>query len=104
MAKFNQCAVIVLASILAGGAYAQPGRGGGGGGHFGGGAAMRIKVDRELCQGHGRCYSVAGDVYQADEQGRRSWRGTNRLAAARSADRAFEFRRHGAVGRRTGNQ
>lgn len=30
---------------------------------------MRISVDETLCSGHGRCYSVAPDVFFADDDG-----------------------------------
>ena len=30
---------------------------------------MRIEVDAELCTGHGRCYSLAPEVYEADDEG-----------------------------------
>jgi len=30
---------------------------------------MRARVDRENCVGHGRCYSLAPDVYSDDERG-----------------------------------
>ncbi len=30
---------------------------------------MRVRVDRDLCTGHGRCYSLAPDVYEADDDG-----------------------------------
>ena len=30
---------------------------------------MRTSVDGERCTGHGRCYSVAPSVYDADEAG-----------------------------------
>lgn len=30
---------------------------------------MRIEVDAELCTGHGRCYSLAPEVYEADDDG-----------------------------------
>lgn len=30
---------------------------------------MRIAVSKELCSGQGRCYSVAPDVYTADDEG-----------------------------------
>jgi ferredoxin len=28
-----------------------------------------VSVDRELCFGHGRCYSLAPDVYEPDDGG-----------------------------------
>lgn len=30
---------------------------------------MKITVDSELCSGHGRCYSIAPDVFVADSDG-----------------------------------
>jgi ferredoxin len=30
---------------------------------------IRVRVDPELCTGHGRCYSLAPDVFDADEVG-----------------------------------
>jgi ferredoxin len=30
---------------------------------------MRIEVDPEVCTGHGRCYTLAPEVYDADDDG-----------------------------------
>jgi ferredoxin len=30
---------------------------------------MRIRLDNEKCQGHGRCYSLAPDVFDSDDEG-----------------------------------
>lgn len=30
---------------------------------------MRIYVDESLCSGHGRCYTVAPEVFSADDDG-----------------------------------
>jgi ferredoxin len=30
---------------------------------------MRVTVDTSMCTGHGRCYSLAPDVFVADEDG-----------------------------------
>jgi ferredoxin len=30
---------------------------------------MRIRVDPNVCVGHGRCYALAPDVYGEDERG-----------------------------------
>jgi len=30
---------------------------------------MKIRVDREKCTGHGRCYVLAPEVYGADDEG-----------------------------------
>jgi ferredoxin len=31
--------------------------------------AFRIELDSEQCQGHGRCYALAPEVYGADDDG-----------------------------------
>ena len=31
--------------------------------------SVRIEVDETQCVGHGRCYSLAPDLFDADEQG-----------------------------------
>ena len=30
---------------------------------------MKVRVDAELCEGHGRCYALAPEVYEADDHG-----------------------------------
>ncbi len=30
---------------------------------------MRIRLDPDACQGHGRCYALAPDLFDADELG-----------------------------------
>jgi ferredoxin len=30
---------------------------------------MRIRLDREKCQGHGRCYSLASSLFDTDDEG-----------------------------------
>ena len=30
---------------------------------------MRISIDPSLCQGHGRCYDLAPDLFGADDEG-----------------------------------
>ena len=30
---------------------------------------MRIQFNRDACQGHGRCYSLAPDLFDADDEG-----------------------------------
>lgn len=30
---------------------------------------MNVVVDHEACQGHGRCYALAPDVFGADDEG-----------------------------------
>ena len=31
---------------------------------------MRVRIEAELCTGHGRCYSLAPDVFGSDDDGR----------------------------------
>ncbi|MFP3900712.1 MAG: ferredoxin [Acidimicrobiia bacterium] len=33
---------------------------------------MKVHVDRSLCQGHGRCYSLAPDLFEPDDLGNSS--------------------------------
>ncbi|GAA1001096.1 ferredoxin [Acrocarpospora macrocephala] len=30
---------------------------------------MKVKIDSERCQGHGRCYDLAPDLFGADDEG-----------------------------------
>ncbi len=30
---------------------------------------LRVRVDSDLCTGHGRCYALAPDVFESDEYG-----------------------------------
>ena len=30
---------------------------------------MRIRLDTDLCQGHGRCYTLAPDLFDSDDLG-----------------------------------
>ena len=30
---------------------------------------MKLRIDPELCQGHGRCYDLAPDLFGEDEEG-----------------------------------
>ena len=30
---------------------------------------MKIHLDNEVCSGHGRCYTLAPDVFDADDEG-----------------------------------
>jgi ferredoxin len=31
---------------------------------------MRVAIDGDRCNGHGRCYDVAPDLFEADDEGR----------------------------------
>jgi ferredoxin len=37
---------------------------------------MKVEIDRELCSGHGRCFTLAGDVYRSDDEGYNADRGS----------------------------
>jgi ferredoxin len=30
---------------------------------------MRVRIDRERCQGHGRCYTLAPELFGEDDEG-----------------------------------
>jgi len=30
---------------------------------------MRLRLDKETCQGHGRCYALAPDLFDCDDEG-----------------------------------
>ena len=30
---------------------------------------MKVRVDADKCQGHGRCYSISPDLFESDELG-----------------------------------
>ena len=30
---------------------------------------MKVRINPELCQGHGRCYDLAPDLFGADDEG-----------------------------------
>ena len=34
---------------------------------------MKVRVDNAACQGHGRCYAFAPDVFESDDEGRCVW-------------------------------
>jgi ferredoxin len=48
---------------------------------------MRIVLDTERCTGHGRCYAIAPEVYDADDEGHCLLRFTDEVPAD-LADRA----------------
>ncbi len=58
---------------------------------------MRIRVDEERCSGHGRCYTVSPEVFEADDEGYPRQRGQeitiappDEEAARRGADNCPE--------------
>ena len=48
---------------------------------------MRIRVDQDRCQGHGRCYSLAPDQFESDDFGNAVETGDG-LVPAGAEDRA----------------
>ena len=51
---------------------------------------MKVKIDHELCQGHGRCYDLAPSLFGADDEGYGLVLGDGTVApgAAKEADLA----------------
>lgn len=47
---------------------------------------MRIVFDREKCQGHGRCYALAPDLFDADDEGYAVLLATGDVAPAHQAN------------------
>ncbi len=48
---------------------------------------MRVRVDRERCQGHARCFALAPELFELDELGNARERG-NGVVAAELEDKA----------------
>lgn len=42
---------------------------------------MRIRLDSEKCQGHGRCYSLAPSLFDTDDEGYAVLRGDGEVPA-----------------------
>jgi ferredoxin len=38
---------------------------------------MKVRLDAEACVGHGRCYALAPELFDADDQGHCAAQGTN---------------------------
>ena len=63
--------------------------------------AVKVQINSELCQGHGRCYDLAPDLFGADDEGYGQVRGDGfvppgqereaRLAEANCPERAIEM-------------
>ena len=47
---------------------------------------MRIQLDNAKCQGHGRCYALAPDLFDADDEGYAVLLCTGDVPADREAD------------------
>ena len=41
---------------------------------------MKVHIDEDRCEGHGRCYATAPDVFDADELGNGHERGDGTVA------------------------
>ncbi len=50
---------------------------------------MKVVIDAERCSGHGRCYSLAPEVFEADDEGR---------GQVRVADTPEELRQKAVLG------
>ena len=47
---------------------------------------MRVRIDTERCQGHGRCYDLAPDIFGEDENGYSTLRGDGRVPSELTDD------------------
>ena len=47
---------------------------------------MKVHVDQDVCQGHGRCYAVAPDVFEPDDIGNGVERGDGTVARAHESN------------------
>jgi ferredoxin len=47
---------------------------------------MRVLIDPDRCQGHGRCYDLAPDLFGEDEDGYGTVLGDGRVPPAREDD------------------
>ena len=47
---------------------------------------MRLRIDPERCQGHGRCYDLAPDLFAEDEEGYGSVVGNGEIPPDREDD------------------
>jgi len=51
---------------------------------------MKVRVDAELCSGHGRCWANAKDVYRLDDDGYNADRGAT-IEVAPGSEAAAEY-------------
>ena len=47
---------------------------------------MKLRFDRDACQGHGRCYTLAPDLFDSDDEGYAVLLATGELASEQEAD------------------
>ncbi len=47
---------------------------------------MKVRIDSGLCQGHGRCYDLAPDLFTDDEEGYGQVTGSGLVPAAAEED------------------
>ena len=58
---------------------------------------MRVRLDRSACEGHGRCYALAPELFDCDEDGHAVLLATGELTAEeldearKAADNCPEF-------------
>ena len=50
---------------------------------------MRVTIDHERCQGHGRCFAIAPDLFESDELGNGLVVGDGTVPADRAAPAAL---------------
>ena len=50
---------------------------------------MRIILDSEKCQGHGRCYALAPDLFDTDDEGYAILLATGEVPAGQEANAAL---------------
>jgi ferredoxin len=60
---------------------------------------VRVRVDREFCTGHGRCYSLVPELFEDDDQGNGQARGAGHVSGDQLvyAQRAVQVCPEGAV-------
>jgi ferredoxin len=49
-------------------------------------AMVKVRIDARLCQGHGRCYDLAAEVFTDDDEGYGQVIGDGVVAQPREAD------------------
>ena len=47
---------------------------------------MKVQIDHERCQGHGRCYDIAADLFGEDDEGYGTVAGDGTVPPGREGD------------------
>ncbi|GAA2872530.1 ferredoxin [Nonomuraea rubra] len=47
---------------------------------------MKVRIDSERCQGHGRCYDLAPDLFGEDDEGYGTVLGSGEVAAGQEPE------------------